>query len=66
MPDSADEKTLVAELAETDKETIFLKITAVKPLVDPEAQSNPSKSLEFGVSKFFFSTPFTQKVCGPH
>jgi predicted secreted hydrolase len=60
VPDSAEEKALLE--AETDKEAVYLKITAVKPLLEDGDNPEQDVKLELGVSRFFFSTPFTAKV----
>jgi len=72
VPDSADEKILLE--SEGDKETIYLKITSIKPLFDGISQegsgggggssSDPEAEakMEMGVNRFYFSTPFTHKA----
>ena len=40
---------------------IYLKITSIKPVLDDDGPDGPAKA-ELGVSRFFYSVPFTTKA----
>lgn len=43
-------------------QTVYLKITSLKPVLQDEEGNDLVSAVELGVSRFFFQVPFTSKV----